>query len=105
MVVGIQMEVTCRQVLRRYRNVGRRSELEAEAYRSLIDVLSWEINVQREAQRPEDGLYLLGRGQGRRRRLITSSGMIYWVLQSSSPSLNIFFYSLTGLCQRFITLG
>lgn len=45
-VVGIQMEVTCRQVLRRYRNVGRRSELEAEAYRSLIDVLSWEINVR-----------------------------------------------------------
>lgn len=57
-------EVTCRQVLRRYRNVGRRSELEAEAYRSLIDVLSWEINVQREAQRPEDGLYLFRKGAG-----------------------------------------
>ena len=71
-MVGIQMEVTCRQLLKRYRNVGRRSELEAEAYMSLTDVLSWEVNVQRETQRPEDGLCLLGRGRGRGRRLITS---------------------------------
>ena len=104
-MVGIQMEVTCRQVLKRYRNVGRRSELEVEASMSLTDVLSWEIKVQKEAQRPEDGLYLLGRGRGRGRRLITSPGMIYWVFQSSSPSLNIFFYSLTGLCQRFIRVN
>ena len=52
--------------------MGRRSELEAEAYMSLTDVFSWEVNVQRETQRPEDGLCLLGRGRGRGRRLITS---------------------------------
>ena len=71
----------------------------------LTDVPSWEVNIQREARKPEDGLCLLGRERGRGRRLITSPGVIYGVLQSSSPSPDIFLYSLTGLCQRFITVG
>lgn len=45
-----------------------------------------EVNNQREVQRTEDVLCLLGRGQSKGGRLIMSTGMIYLVLELPSHS-------------------